>query len=107
VAKVEEKYIWTAHAHNKMQFYRLSESRVKRIIRHPERIEEAIVPGLVAVMQPAGTTKYSEIWAMYKVLASDGGKLKVITAWRYPGESPERDPIPESVIKEVRSIVGV
>lgn len=176
----------------KMRYYRLTESRVKRIIRHPARIEEGILENAIGVMQPAygngqgssnkfgrpaeGRRKYSEIWAMYVVVddavpsvlrfqnttrpetgapltrklsrldlsgglaqhptrrsrllsghhadASPDGfettiprlhqspfwnrgkkKIKVITAWRYPGRSPERDPVPEEVLREVRKLL--
>ncbi len=93
-----EKYVWTAHSQVKMRQYGLSESRVKRIIRYPSRYEEGIVPHTVAVMQPAGTKRYSEIWAMYKLA---GKKMKIITAWRYPGLSPKRDPIPPEILEEI------
>lgn len=154
-----EKYIWTQHSQMKMRYYRLTESRVKRIIRHPARLEEGILEGAVACMQPADTKNYSEIWTMY-VLTSKGGSLggtrsrharsapaaelakgrrdfppsaepskpflplsrmrtastalrricglkriKIITAWRYPGKSPERDPIPQEVLREIQSIL--
>lgn len=110
MAKIEEKYIWTDHAREKMRHYRLSESRVKRIIRHPHRIEEGVALDTVAVMAPAGNTKYAEIWVMYAIAKDKKGskdKIRVITAWRYPAKSSERDPIPPNVIREVREIVGV
>ncbi len=50
---------------------------------------------------------YSEIWVMY-VLANTNDKskkIKVITAWRYPGKSPERDPIPVEVLKEIKKLI--
>lgn len=52
----------------------------------------------------AGGKKYSEIWAMYMVGES---RIKIITAWRYPGKSPERDPIPQNIIREIRQLLGV
>ena len=89
-----------------MRHYRLTESRVKRIIRHPVRIEEGIFEGAIAVMSPSGGKRYSEIWALY-ILAKFRGekKIKVITAWRYPGKSPARNPIPAEILKEVKSIL--
>jgi hypothetical protein len=30
-------------------------------------------------------------------------KLKIITAWRYPGISPKRDPVPQEIIDEARA----
>lgn len=99
-----------------MKFYGLSESRIKRIIRFPKRIEEGIAPNTIAVMQPAGTKKYQEIWAMYKLIGRpsqkisnfrfpNAKKIKVITAWRYPGKSPVRDPVPPEIIEEVKKIL--
>lgn len=105
MAKLAEKYEWTKHAEAKLRYYRLSKSRIQRIIRFPERTEEAIMPGAIAVMAPAGTKRYSEIWAMYLLVSNDHNKIKIITAWRYPGKSPERDPIPESVLAEARKII--
>lgn len=115
-----DKYVWTAHSRVKMRQYGLSESRVKRIIRFPLRYEEGIIPKCIAVMQPAGTQRYSEIWAMYKLAKRANPKsnppaggpnskkdnvIKVITAWRYPGVSPQRDPIPQDVLEEIKTLL--
>ena len=94
-----EKYIWTKHSQYKMRHYGLSAQRIKRIIRHPARVEEAIVPGLIAVMAPA---KKQEIWAMYRLTKT---QIKIITAWRYPGKSSERNPIPQEILNEIKSII--
>lgn len=96
-----DKYIWTNHSRMKMRYYRLTESRIKRIIRNPARIEEGILEGAVAAMQLAEGKRYSEIWVMYMVIKS---KIKVITAWRYPGRSPARNPVPAEILKEIRNI---
>jgi len=101
-----------------MRQYGIGEGRVKRIIRFPKRVEEGIAPKTVAVMQPAGSKRYSEIWVMYKLTKQatkdskqktndfkQVGKIKIITAWRYPGKSPERDPVPQEVIEEVRRLL--
>jgi len=148
---IGDKYLWTLHAQMKMRHYRLTESRVKRVIRHPARIEEGILENAVACMQPAEGKNYSEIWTMY-VLArgnafsrhdsprpargslrkseisafggpsksrfslsrkriaarndgEDAGRIKIITAWRYPGKSPARDPVPQEILEEIRRIV--
>jgi len=105
----DQKYIWTIHARLKMEYYGLSESRIKRIIRFPSRTEEGIVENTVAVMQPAGSKRYQEIWTMYKVQKSkfknQNSKLKIITAWRYPGKSPLRDPVPLEIINEVKKLL--
>jgi len=81
-----------------MRYYRLSENRLKRVMRKPDRKELGIAPKTVAVMQKAGTKKYpTEIWLMYQ---KDKTKTKIITAWRYPGISPKREPppIPEDIL---------
>ena len=103
---MQEKYIWTNHAHYKMRRYRLSESLIKRIIRYPARTEESIVPGTIACMKPAQSKNYSEIWAMYKIARGKShGQIKIITAWRYPAKSPERDPIPREILNEIQSLL--
>jgi len=102
-----EKYLWTQHVFEKMKFYGIAENRIKRIIRFPKRIEEGIVPETVAVMQPAGTKHYQEIWVMYKLIKNSNlkPKIKIITAWRYPGKSPERNPVPQEIIEEVKKLL--
>ena len=105
----DDRYAWTYHVIEKMKHYHITPGRVKRIIRAPERVEESVVPDTVAAMQPAGTKRYQELWTMYKVEEREdrkkGNRLKIITAWRYPGKSPERDPIPDDVIREVRELL--
>lgn len=102
--------VWTRHAMEKMRFYRLTESRVKRIIRHPERVEEGVLENGIACMQVAGGKNYSEIWSMYVMEKGDGedkpSQIKVITAWRYPGKSPARDPIPQNVMREIHALLN-
>jgi len=96
-----EKFYWTKHVKSKMRYYHLSESRLKRVLRNSERKELGIAPKTVAVMQKAGTKKYpTEIWLMYQ---KDKFKTKIITAWRYPGISPRREPppIPEDILWEL------
>ena len=65
---INDKYSWTKHSQYKMRFYGLSQQRIKRVIRYPARIEEAIVSGMVAAMSSAGKQAHKgEIWAMYKI----------------------------------------
>ena len=119
------KYEWTKHALLKMRYYGLSEQRVKRIIRAPFRSEEGVLEKAIAVMQPASVyrdkdgkkTWKQEIWAMYKLVSSKRAKhktqipnykqdiIRIITAWRYPGVSKKRDPIPEDILREVQSFL--
>lgn len=94
------KIHWTKHSENKLKFYQLSKQRILRIIRHPYRVEEGIAPNTIAVMQPTKKTNWKqEIWAMYQKTKN---KLKIISAWRYPGQSPIQNPIPKEVIEELK-----
>jgi len=128
-----EKIHWTRHAKEKMREYRLSEKRVLRVFRNPDRKELGIAPRTIAIMQITGTKKHpTEIWLMYQIeklkipagkpSASCGAgknkklapyrnkvsgaglkKIKIISAWRYPGRSPigQPPPIPEDILWEV------
>jgi len=107
----------------KMRYYGLSQQRIKRVIKNPERIEEGIVEKTIACMQTAGSSKHPyEIWTMYqipeskvksqkskiipnKLMKLKAKKLKIISAWRYPGKSPKNNPIPEEILKEIRSLI--
>jgi hypothetical protein len=88
-----EQFHWTRHVKKKMSYYNLSESRVKRVLRKPDRKEIGVAPLTVALMQRTGTKKHpTEIWAMYQKIVSKKKKMtKVISAWRYPGISPIRE----------------
>ena len=106
-----ENYYWTEHVRRKMRQYRLSESRVKRVLRHPVRREVGVAEDTIAGMQPAGSSKHPyEIWVMWTIKGKDkkekiktkfnlGKKITIISTWRYPGISPvlEAPPIPEEV----------
>jgi len=97
------KVFWTTHAKHKIRYYRLSEKRVLRILRKPDRKEEGIVEGTIANMQRTGTKKHpTEAWIMYVVLKKPKG-VKIISAWRYPGITPEgqRPIIPEDILRDL------
>lgn len=104
-----------------MREYHLSRQRVIRIIRSPKRREVGIIENTIAVMQPASTKRIGtkeiwtqELWVMYKVNADsklskskleqvlNQAELKIISAWRYPGVSPKRDPIPSDILREIQ-----
>ncbi len=104
VFKSDDKYFWTQHSQYKMRYYGLSPQRIKRIIRHPARTEEAIVSGMIASMQPSIGKKYSEIWTIYKH-SQKSKNIKIITAWRYPGKSPARNPIPQEILEEIKLLI--
>lgn len=116
---------WTNHVVRKMQFYGISESKIKSIIEHPKRKEEGIAPDTVAVMCPTQTKKPQEIWVMYTTnskldqrahgedkklekklwkLRPFQKKITIISAWRYPGVSPVRGkiPIPQDILEELQ-----
>ena len=94
---------WTKHAHDKMRYYRLPESRVRRVIKSYERIEEGIAENTIALMQRTGSGKNEhEIWVM---VADKGRQRKVISAWRYPGKTEAGEPLPEEILKEFREII--
>lgn len=110
--KNTSQYHWTSHAKFKMQYYSLSAQKILGVIRRPKRREEGIVENTIAVMQPAGSKRPSEIWVMYqkktqsaKLKAQNLGikniQIKIISAWRYPGVSPEKNPIPEEILDEL------
>ena len=101
IMKISDNFFWTLHSRAKMSQYQLSESRVKRVIRYPQRIEEGIAPKTIAVMQRNDTPRrQQEIWVMYQKINK---KLRIIAAWRYPGKSPLRQapPIPEDILEEL------
>lgn len=121
IPKNTDKYQWTEHSIYKMKQYGLTAQRVLRVVNAPQRREVGIVKNTVAVMQPTSlNTKNgkkvwsSEVWAMYqikrKVHSAKAGdifkknQLKIISAWRYPGVSPQRDPIPEEILREIADL---
>jgi hypothetical protein len=114
--KNTDKYFWTKHAAFKLRLYGLSAQRIIRVISDPQRREDGIAEKTVAVMQPAsmknknGKKVWSqEIWAMYQISADDGKvqnesgntRYKIISVWRYPGVSPEKNPIPREILDEI------
>ncbi len=98
-----KEFKWTFHAKAKMNHYRLSESRVRRVIKTPERIEVGIAEGTIALMQPNGREKSEhEIWVMVKDLKNE---RRIISAWRYPGRTVEGESLPEEILKEFRAAI--
>ncbi len=104
--------IWTNHAREKMAYYGLSEKRILRVLRHPERTQQGIAEGTLASMQKAGSKKHPyEIWLMYQIVSEkkskinflNSYKIKIISAWKYPGASKKEDPlpIPEEILDEL------
>jgi hypothetical protein len=114
--KNTERLLWTEHAKAKMRFYGLTESRLKKVLRHPKRREAGVAPRTVAIMQPAsvkvknGQTRWSqEIWLMYqetRIQKSGPKKTVIISAWRYPGVSRSGGaiPIPDDIQRELNKM---
>lgn len=117
--KNDNKYQWTEHVKGKMLHYGISASLIKRIVRFPKRKEEGIAPKTIAVMAPTSSKK-QEVWVMYQELGqkpiSDlnakrymlNPKLKIISAWRYPGVSPvgKPIPIPDEIRQELDALIN-
>lgn len=113
--------VFTRHAEFKMKQYSLSAQRVRTVMRNPKRREEGIAKDTVAVMQPGSVkrkdgkeTWNQEIWVMYVTVKSQKskigrpgsgisspGNIRIISAWRYPGVSPQGNPIPEEILREI------
>ena len=100
-----------------MRQYGLSKSKLLAILRSPERREQGIVLGTMAVMktnkiffkvkQITVTDAWKkpkkapgEIWLMFR---DTKDSRKIISAWRYPGISKpgEEIPIPADIRKEL------
>ena len=101
-----QRYVWTRHSKEKMRYYNLSESFVKRTVRHPTRTEQGVAgPATIAVMKVPQTKNYSEVWVLYTPI--NKSQIRIISAWRYPGKSPKRNPVPQHILDEVRQALGV
>lgn len=97
-----KKLFWTQHSRDKMKFYKLSESRIQRVIHSSARIEYGIVPDTIVMMQVVnGSRKKSEIWVMVQ---DEKNRRKVISVWRYPGVTKPGEPLPAAILKEIRGI---
>lgn len=95
--KNDRRFFWTNHVKGKLLQYGLSPTMVKKVINRPERTEEGVAPETVAVMMRKDTKKTQrEMWVMFQ---KSGSKLKIISAWIYPGVSPQGKDIfiPEDV----------
>ena len=56
------------------------------------------------------TNKNSQIQKLienskFKIQNSANRKIRIISAWRYPGISPKNEPIPEDIIREIENIL--
>lgn len=118
IPKNTGRFYWTNHSIEKMNFYRISESKVKNVLNRPDRKEDGIAPKTLAVMQKVKSVKRpSEIWVMYQIKNQKPNSknqnfgnviYKIISAWRYPGISPAHGkiPIPEDILAELDEILN-
>lgn len=114
------KYIWTQHAQQKMRYYQLSTSRIRRVLKTPLRIEEGIADNTAAAMQPTsyktkdGVRSWSqEIWVLFKstnikdsITKKENKGIKIISAWRYPGKTKPRDELPSEIWSEIEEALN-
>ena len=104
--KNDSRYFWTNHSKSKLIQYNLSPSIVRKTINWPERTEYGIAPNTTALMIRKDTKKSKrEIWVMIqKKLEDKGRRIKIISAWIYPGVSPKEKEIfiPEDVWEEIK-----
>lgn len=115
--KNTERFFWTQHVIFKMKQYGLSAQRILGVIHNPQRKEEGIVKNTIAVMKPISEklvkgkkTWKQEVWIMYQKNKKEveskkkSSRIKIISAWRYPGISPKKNPIPEKILEELESV---
>ena len=104
-----KKIHWTEHSKIKMRQYGLSKSKLLSILYKPERKEQGIALGTIAVMKTNKIYSKSkskktpgEVWIMYM---DSKDMRKIISVWRYPGISKlgESIPIPEDIRIEIES----
>jgi len=101
IARKSKLLHWTHHARVKMRYYGISEARVRRVLNLPKRIEEGIAPKTIAMMQSVYNRRRPyEIWTM---IQEDRNRRKVISAWKYPGMTKSGKPLPEEILREIRS----
>jgi len=140
--KDDAQYSWTDHIKRKMIRYQLSEAKIKRVLKNPDRKEAGIAPDTLAAMKRNDRgDKKEEIWLMYQradkrgqprrqmqtdapyqskldtrqaqinadsprksaLSLRESARIRMISAWRYPGVSPKNKaiPIPDEIAEEL------
>ena len=93
--------LWTTHSKYKMRQHALSESRVRRTLNSPDRVEQGIATGTIAMMKKERTTKKEyEVWVM--VVDKDFTR-RIISAWRYPGTTRPGELLPQKILAEIET----
>lgn len=118
---------WTHHACAKMNFYKLSEARVRRVLNAPKRIEEGVAPKTIAMMQPvslrtvrketvlndvphrqkewsrrATSTPTEQTWTqeIWVMVEDSRNSRTIVSAWRYPGKTKPKSEISLAKMRE-------
>lgn len=94
-----KELLWTRHSRFKLREHALSESRVRRVLNSPDRVERGIAEGTIAMMRKEKAIKKEfEIWVM---VADKGSARRVVSAWRYPGVTKPGEPLPREILTEM------
>jgi len=97
--------LWTRHSRYKLREHALSESRVRRVLNSPDRVERGIAEGTVAMMRKEKAIKREyEIWVM---VVDKGRDRLVVSAWRYPGTTRPGEPLPREILMEMESALDL
>jgi len=113
-----------------MNFYKLSEARVLRVLNSPKRIEDGVAPKTVAMMQPTSLTlkidgdavpndashryeklsgrtpsvssQTKETWTqeIWVMTEDSHDRRTIISAWRYPGKTKPKSEISLAKMRE-------
>jgi len=112
-----DRFQWTSHIKQKMLFYRIPESKIRTILKSPDRREEGVARDTIAIMKRNDKPKRrEEIWVMYQtkdtrkkqekkslIKAFRKQKYIMISVWRYPGttKAGERPMIPDDIAERL------
>jgi hypothetical protein len=100
-----KELLWTRHSRFKLREHALSETRVRRVINSPDRVERGIAEGTIAMMRREKATKKEfEVWVM---VADRDSARRVVSAWRYPGTTKPGEPLPKEILMEMESALDL
>ncbi|MFA5052626.1 MAG: hypothetical protein WC565_01015 [Parcubacteria group bacterium] len=100
-----KELLWTRHSRFKMRQHSLSETRVRRVLNSPDRIERGIALKTIAMMRKEKAIKKEfEVWVM---VSEDGPSRRIISAWRYPGVTRPGEPLPREVLVEMEEALTI
>jgi hypothetical protein len=81
--------IWVMYQASKAENSKLKATNPKQITNHKFQNLQKLL-NLKQVQDPK-----------FQKLLTINQKLKIISAWRYPGVSPEKNPIPQDILREI------